>query len=97
VIGDIRGLGAMVGIELVLDRQTKEPAKELTARIAGEALRNGAIFPTAGLYGNVLRVLVSLVIPDEQIDEGMDILAEAFEKVVGQPVRRPVKRTHPSG
>ena len=97
VIGDIRGLGAMVGIELVLDRQTKEPAKELTARIAGEALRNGAIFPTAGLYGNVLRVLVSLVIPDEQIDEGMDILAEAFEKVVGQPGSRPVKRTHPSG
>ncbi len=79
-IGDVRGLGAMVGIELVEDRSTKEPAKDLTERIAKEALHNGAIFPTAGLLGNVLRVLVSLVITDEQIDEGMDILAEAFEK-----------------
>jgi 4-aminobutyrate aminotransferase/(S)-3-amino-2-methylpropionate transaminase len=82
-IGDVRGLGAMVGIELVRDRSTKEPAKELTERIANEALHNGAIFPTAGLFGNVLRVLVSLVITDEQIDEGMDILAEAFEKHAG--------------
>jgi len=82
-IGDVRGLGAMVGIELVKDRSTKEPAKELTERIANEALHNGAIFPTAGLFGNVLRVLVSLVITDEQIDEGMDILAEAFEKHAG--------------
>ncbi len=83
VIGDVRGLGAMVGAELVLDRSTKEPAKELTGKIAAEALRNGAIFPTAGLSGNVLRVLVSLVITDEQIDEGMGILAEAFETVIG--------------
>jgi 4-aminobutyrate aminotransferase/(S)-3-amino-2-methylpropionate transaminase len=82
-IGDVRGLGAMVGIELVRDRSTKEPAKELTERIANEALHNGAIFPTAGLFGNVLRVLVSLVITDEEIDEGMDILAEAFEKHAG--------------
>ena len=81
-IGDVRGLGAMVGIELVVDRSTKEPAKDLTGQIADAALRNGAIFPTAGLLGNVLRVLVSLVITDEQIDEGMEILAEAFERVV---------------
>jgi len=83
LIGDVRGLGAMVAAELVLDRATKAPAKELTARIADMALRNGAIFPTAGLFGNVLRVLVSLVIRDEEIDEGMEILAEAFEAVAG--------------
>jgi 4-aminobutyrate aminotransferase/(S)-3-amino-2-methylpropionate transaminase len=82
VIGDIRGLGAMVGVELVTNRRTKQPAAELTSKIAAEALRNGAIFPTAGLLGNVLRVLVSLVITDEQIDEGMDILAETFDKIV---------------
>ena len=79
VIGDVRGLGAMVGMELVTDRQTKEPAQELTGKIANAALRNGAIFPTAGLQGNVLRVLVSLVITDDQIDEGMRILEAAFE------------------
>ena len=83
VIGDVRGLGAMVGMELVADRATKEPAKELTGRIANAAIRNGAIFPTAGLYGNVLRVLVSLVISDDQIDEGMDILEAAFEQTLG--------------
>jgi len=83
IVGDVRGLGAMVGMELVRDRATKEPAREETSRIANEALRNGAIFPTAGLRGNVLRVLVSLVITDEQIDEGMDILEQAFEKVLG--------------
>ncbi len=83
IVGDVRGLGAMVGMELVKDRATKEPAGELTGKIAGEALRNGAIFPTAGLRGNVLRVLVSLVITDEQIDEGMAILEAAFEKVLG--------------
>jgi len=81
VVGDVRGLGAMVGIELVTDRATKAPAKELTGRIASAAIRNGAVFPTAGLYGNVLRVLVPLVITDEQIDEGMDILEEAFEQM----------------
>ena len=83
VIGDVRGLGAMVGMELVADRRTKAPAKEITGRIAATALRNGAIFPTAGLRGNVLRVLVSLVISDEQIDEGLAILGEAFEEVLG--------------
>ena len=83
VIGDVRGIGAMVGMELVLDRETKEPAKDLTSKIANAALNNGAIFPTAGLQGNVLRVLVSLVISDEQIDEGMRILEEAFESALG--------------
>jgi len=83
VVGDVRGLGAMVGLELVNDRRTKEPARELTRRIADAALRNGALFPTAGLYSNVLRTLVPLVITDEQIAEGMDILTAAFEDVLG--------------
>ncbi len=83
VIGDVRGIGAMIAMELVTDRRTKEPATELTGRIATAALRNGAIFPTAGLQGNVLRVLVSFVITDEEIDEGMRILEAAFESVLG--------------
>ena len=82
VIGDVRGLGAMVAMELVTDRETKEPATELTGKIATAALNDGAIFPTAGLQGNVLRVLVSLVITDEQIDEGMRILEAAFESAL---------------
>jgi 4-aminobutyrate aminotransferase/(S)-3-amino-2-methylpropionate transaminase len=82
VVGDVRGLGAMVAVELVKDRSTKEPAKDITSHIAQTALANGAIFPTAGLQGNVLRVLVSLVISDAQIDEGMDILEDAFASVL---------------
>jgi len=70
-------------MELVTDRVTKEPAKEITGKIATAALNSGALFPTAGLQGNVLRVLVSLTISDEQIDEGMRILDAAFETVLG--------------
>ncbi len=88
VVGDVRGLGAMVAIELVKDRTTKEPAKDIAGRIAQTALAHGAIFPTAGLQGNVLRVLVSFVITDEQIDEGMDILEDAFVEVLGNPKSR---------
>jgi 4-aminobutyrate aminotransferase/(S)-3-amino-2-methylpropionate transaminase len=83
IVGDVRGIGAMVAMELVTNRTSKEPAKEITGRIAATAIRKGAIFPTAGLLGNVLRVLVSLVITDEQIDEGIDILGEAFAEVLG--------------
>ncbi len=84
VVGDVRGLGAMVALELVKDRTTKAPAKEITGQIAQTAMAQGAIFPTAGLQGNVLRVLVPLVITDEQIDEGMGILAEAFDTVLAK-------------
>ncbi|MBN1858532.1 aminotransferase class III-fold pyridoxal phosphate-dependent enzyme [Candidatus Bipolaricaulota bacterium] len=83
IVGDIRGIGAMVGMELVVDRETKAPAKEVTGQIATMALRNGAIFPTAGLLGNVLRVLVSLAISNEQLSEGLDILEDAFAEVLG--------------
>ncbi len=83
VVGDVRGLGAMVGMELVKDRKSKEPASEELSKITHYAIRNGSIFPTCGLYSNVLRTLAPLVITDEQIDEGMEILHEAFGKVVG--------------
>ena len=83
VIGDVRGIGAMVGMELVTDRNTKAPAKEITGQITTTALRKGAIFPTAGLLGNVIRVLVSLAISDEQLEEGLDILEDAFAEVLG--------------
>lgn len=82
IIGDIRGIGSMMAIELVTDKDTKEPATQLTGKIATTALNNGAIFPTAGLRGNVLRVLASLVMTDAQIDEGMQILEAAFQSTL---------------
>src|SRR6476619_4918036 len=63
-VGDVRGLGAMVAIELVHDRESKNPAPELVAAICEEALRNGLLLLSAGIYSNVVRVLVPLTIAD---------------------------------
>lgn len=81
VIGDVRGLGAMVAIELVKDKDTKEPNKELTANLAKECWRRGLLLLTAGVYGNVIRTLSPLVITDEQLNEGLDIIEEAFSQL----------------
>ena len=78
IIGDIRGLGAMIGMELVKDPVTREPAKKECSAVVQECLRNGLIMPSAGLYGNVLRMLVTLVITDDQLNEGLDILDAAL-------------------
>jgi len=74
LIGDVRGLGAMVAMELVLDHNTKEPAKEATAEIVSQCWKNGLISLSAGINGNVLRFLPPLVIADEELDKGLDIL-----------------------
>jgi 4-aminobutyrate aminotransferase/(S)-3-amino-2-methylpropionate transaminase len=68
-------------MELVLDRQTKEPASEATAAIAVKALELGLILMRAGTYDNVIRVLVPLVASDAQVDEGLDILENAISRV----------------
>ncbi|HCP32105.1 TPA: 4-aminobutyrate--2-oxoglutarate transaminase [Candidatus Acetothermia bacterium] len=83
IIGDVRGLGAMVGMELVKDPVTKEPAKKECSAVVQECLRNGLIMPSAGLYGNVLRMLVTLAITDEQLNEGLDVLDASLAKVAG--------------
>jgi len=78
-IGDVRGLGAMVAMELVKDRQTKEPNKELAQFISRYAQEHGLILIRAGLYDNVIRVLVPLVATDEQLERGLDIIQAALE------------------
>ncbi|OZU88106.1 4-aminobutyrate--2-oxoglutarate transaminase [Virgibacillus indicus] len=82
VIGDYRGLGAMCALEFVEDRETKKPAKELSSQILQEAHKRGTIALKAGVYDNVIRLLMPLVITDEQLDEGLDILEEAMEAVL---------------
>ena len=76
-VGEIRGLGAMVGVEFVKDRETKEPAEEFTGALVREALQRGVVPVTCGPYHNVLRHLVPLVITDEQLEEGLDVLADS--------------------
>jgi 4-aminobutyrate aminotransferase/(S)-3-amino-2-methylpropionate transaminase len=81
LIGEIRGIGAMMAIELVKNRETKEPATQETAQIVQECIKNGVFVPTAGINKNVLRMLVSLEITDEQLDEALDVLERAIAKV----------------
>ena len=85
-IGDIRGLGAMRAIELVKSRDTREPAPEETKKISQYCYERGLITITAGSYGNVIRLLVPLVISDDQMQEGLDILEDALTAVSGKKV-----------
>ena len=77
-IGDVRGLGPMLAFELVTDRETKEPAAELTKRTTEAAREKGLILLSCGLHGNVVRILVPLVIADEDLDRGLEILEESL-------------------
>lgn len=81
-IGDVRGIGAMVGIEFVKDRISKEPYPELVSAIVDEAVKTGLIIESAGIYGNVIRFLAPLVISDAQLDAGLDIFEKALKKCV---------------
>lgn len=78
-IGEVRTLGAMSAIEIVKDIATKRPDKELTTRILQEAHQCGVIVMGAGIYGNVIRILSPLVITDEQLAEGLDVLEQAIK------------------
>ncbi len=81
-IGDVRGLGAMLAIELVHDRESKDPAPELVAAVCDEALRNGLLLMSAGIYSNVIRVLVPLTIADGELDEALEVWERALERVL---------------
>jgi len=76
-IGDVRGLGAMVGLELVLDRSTKMPDPGRAGRVLGESLRRGLLLLLAGTFGNVVRILVPLTTDEAVVDEGLDVMREA--------------------
>ena len=80
-IGEVRGLGAMVGVELVKDRESRDPDADLTKAITNAALEQGLIILSCGSYGNVLRLMVPLTASDELIEEGLEALGRAFAAV----------------
>ena len=82
-IGDVRGLGAMLAIELVREPEAKTPAPELAVAVIDEALRRGLLLLKAGVYGNCIRVLCPLTIADGELDEGLDVWEEALAAVLG--------------
>ena len=83
LVGDVRGLGPMLVMECVTDPVTKTPAVNEVLQITVEALKRGVIAMRAGLYSNGIRFLPPLTISDEQIDEGMNVIAKAVRAVEG--------------
>jgi 4-aminobutyrate aminotransferase/(S)-3-amino-2-methylpropionate transaminase len=78
-IVDVRGLGAMVAIELAREGDAARPDAELTKRVVAEAAKRGLILLSCGSYANVIRILVPLTAPDTLVAEGLQILADSFE------------------
>lgn len=81
IIGDIRCLGAMIGIELVRDRETREPARQEAREVVKNCQERGLIIARSGAFSNVIRTLMPLVITDEEIDEGLSILKEVLKGI----------------
>ena len=79
VIGDVRGTGAMVGVEFVKDRKTKEPYPELVGKMIKYAVQHGLLIENAGTYGNVIRFLAPLCMTDAQLTAGLHIYEEALK------------------
>jgi 4-aminobutyrate aminotransferase/(S)-3-amino-2-methylpropionate transaminase len=82
-VGDVRGLGAMMAIELVEDRDTKKPATALTKTYRARLYENGLVNIIAGTYDNVVRTLMPLTIEWETLDRGLDIMEETLAEVTG--------------
>ncbi|MEE4165414.1 MAG: aminotransferase class III-fold pyridoxal phosphate-dependent enzyme, partial [Desulfocapsaceae bacterium] len=78
IIGDVRGLGPMIAMELVKNRQSKEPAPEETRALVSYCYERGVIMLSCGSFGNVIRFLMPLVITDEQLEKGLAVVEEGF-------------------
>jgi 4-aminobutyrate aminotransferase/(S)-3-amino-2-methylpropionate transaminase len=76
-IGDVRGLGAMIGVEIV--KNGIEPDKDRTEKIVAECAKRGVLFLTAGVEGNIIRTLMPLCITDDQLDEALNVWEEAIK------------------
>ena len=81
VIGDVRGKGLMVGVELVKDRKTKEPAKDESAQVLEHAKELGLLIGKAGFYGNVLRIKPPMCFNRENVDFLIEVLDIALNKL----------------
>lgn len=81
VVGDVRGIGAFIGLELVKDLETKEPYPELVKAIIASAAQKGLIIESCGTYGNCIRFLCPLVVTDEQLDTGLAIMKECMKEL----------------
>jgi 4-aminobutyrate aminotransferase/(S)-3-amino-2-methylpropionate transaminase len=82
-IGDVRGLGAMLAIELVHDRESKDPAPEVATAVVEAAAERGLLLLKSGIYSNCIRVLLPFVITDAELDEALGVWEQALELALG--------------
>lgn len=82
IIGDVRGLGSMLGVEFVKDRETKEPNSELVSNIINYAAHHGLLLEAAGVHNNVIRFLCPLCVTDAQLEKGLEIFEEAIKACI---------------
>ena len=82
-IADVRGLGAMTAVEFSHGGDPKKPAGDIAAALKAEAAKRGLLLLNCGSYGNVLRLMLPLTIPDSVLDEGMEILEASLTAAVG--------------
>jgi 4-aminobutyrate aminotransferase/(S)-3-amino-2-methylpropionate transaminase len=88
LVGDVRRRGAMVGVELVTNRETREPARRETEEIIRLACERGVLMIAAGTFGNVIRFLTPLTITNDELDEGLEVLSESFRAVTSELAAR---------
>jgi 4-aminobutyrate aminotransferase/(S)-3-amino-2-methylpropionate transaminase len=81
IIGDVRGLGPMLALELVKDRETKEPADEAAKALVQACLKKGLVILACGTLGNVIRILMPLNIGDAELDKGLAIMEEGLTEI----------------
>jgi len=81
-IGDVRGIGAMQLMEFVKNQESKDPFMDLAMDVIKKSVSNGLILIRAGLYTNCIRFLPPIVISDEQLHEGLDVIEQAIEDVL---------------
>jgi len=86
IVGDVRGLGLMIGVDIVTDKKSKKPDRVTALKIIWRAWEKGLIMMTYGKYGNVLRIAPPLTIPREDLDKGIDIIEESIRDVVSGKV-----------
>ncbi len=80
-LADIRGKGAMIGIEFIKNKKTKEPFKEFVSKVIAKSREKGLLLISCGVYGNVIRTLMPLTINDEYLDKALDILVSSIMEV----------------
>lgn len=81
ILGDVRGMGLVLGLEFVKDKRTKQPSPEITRRVINHCAANGLLVGSVGLHGNVIRVAPPLVITRAEADESIDILGRVLREI----------------